>query len=1112
MLHTYALEPYHNIIINDLDDIGLELLEYRGDEPIYLLYHVDSAEYTNLLRMKDENKLCYNDEYPMGIPLKDISFLQNIDQVEDTSTIFTLDPGDKTWYKATKIEYGMTVGYRLTELTYAGTLISSIGESITSVLDKIKNMLGEFEYFYDLNGRFIFQRKKNYINSIFNNITQVEDDMYVNNSVHSDQFVYKFEGGNLITSYQNSPNLSNLKNDFSIWGNRKGISGADIPIHYRYAIDKKPIYYKTYDSKVYYASVEEAQEDYGSLAAVNEALNAKEIDISDWRELIYQMALDYYKYNQKDDFLSKIENNNKRLSSSNSLYPGGTTGYERYYIDIQGFWRELYNPYPSAIYISSPNITIDNELYHFTEESNDLFTHFKYRLYNSESDKDKTAVKVLWGDDEGYSHVFNANAANHSNYYIYDNTCYVEGNDVAKYIVKYYQIPENTWNQYTWDATNLDVFKKYYYEQKYNLVVNPTQNNINNYYIKNPDQYVAVGINDYYLQEKEYYIMEYKKIESHTSTQFKNRKVNWYIILNGDYKLATTYKTTTIYYTLEYTKLDTSIVVENFAENKLKYFTKLPDTYTKAESFTAGKEYYVLEYITPESFNINTMYYYKTYVLETEQEELNGQIIYKLIIDDTKVIKPIDIKLPFNKEYFSYIRKNIVQLQPLIDTIEVVYDFTEEKNISDLYYVTTAITPQNKSGFTALTKDNAPYVSKQELYQKDLSVETIEEYVQVASENSYNENTIYYERDPGGYKIITFASKEEFNPKKNEYFIDVDGVKQQLSTNAIYDNSKTYYIATYKKIQLDTEEEKQSFKEGFKDNYTKYYVLQEIYSYKTLLELREKFDDEIWIIDETDYVNYYPFLTVKTIDENTKEIEKAEWLESIPKLAKLFIKEDGDNIYVKNSILTNYLGLDGKIDETKTAVTSYLDFYEEDYDYFIEGENRAWNKKVIEAPDTLNFWMEFLDTEGELSQFSINAVGDRSKVVNDKDVKSIYFRTVPEIIFIDSESLLEEEINETNYRHYTKIRNIPMNLFSISAQGKSAQDALDSLLYQHSYCIESITLQAIPIYYLEPNTRILVYDDMSKINGEYLVSKISLPLAYNGTMTINATKAPTRLY
>jgi hypothetical protein len=57
---------------------------------------------------------------------------------------------------------------------------------------------------------------------------------------------------------------------------------------------------------------------------------------------------------------------------------------------------------------------------------------------------------------------------------------------------------------------------------------------------------------------------------------------------------------------------------------------------------------------------------------------------------------------------------------------------------------------------------------------------------------------------------------------------------------------------------------------------------------------------------------------------------------------------------------------------------------------------------------------------------------------------------------------------------------------------------LDELLYNHSYCTESINISAIPIYYLDVNTRISVCDELSKINGEYIVSRISLPLTYNG--------------
>lgn len=81
------------------------------------------------------------------------------------------------------------------------------------------------------------------------------------------------------------------------------------------------------------------------------------------------------------------------------------------------------------------------------------------------------------------------------------------------------------------------------------------------------------------------------------------------------------------------------------------------------------------------------------------------------------------------------------------------------------------------------------------------------------------------------------------------------------------------------------------------------------------------------------------------------------------------------------------------------------------------------------------------------------------------------------------------------------------SMFTISAQGKSAKDRLDELIYQHGYCIESASITAIPIYYLEPNVRIYICDEKTGIDGDYVVSKITLPLAYNGTMSITATKA-----
>ena len=46
----------------------------------------------------------------------------------------------------------------------------------------------------------------------------------------------------------------------------------------------------------------------------------------------------------------------------------------------------------------------------------------------------------------------------------------------------------------------------------------------------------------------------------------------------------------------------------------------------------------------------------------------------------------------------------------------------------------------------------------------------------------------------------------------------------------------------------------------------------------------------------------------------------------------------------------------------------------------------------------------------------------------------------------------------------------------------------------------------IPIYYLEPNTLIKVYSEKNNINGEYEMTRFTIPLNYNGMMNISAQK------
>jgi hypothetical protein len=71
-----------------------------------------------------------------------------------------------------------------------------------------------------------------------------------------------------------------------------------------------------------------------------------------------------------------------------------------------------------------------------------------------------------------------------------------------------------------------------------------------------------------------------------------------------------------------------------------------------------------------------------------------------------------------------------------------------------------------------------------------------------------------------------------------------------------------------------------------------------------------------------------------------------------------------------------------------------LGYIELDIDGVTKGNfsiKNGFSEAVNNSPETLNFWFDFLDTHGELSKYSISAIGCRSKAVNNNKIKAIYF-------------------------------------------------------------------------------------------------------------------------
>ena len=409
-IHEYAQEPYSNIIINDLNTCGVELIAYRAhNNPIYVYEMINGDSVIQQMCFENSdigNALATGTDKKTGKPIYQTIKTTVNGKVVETKKYqgdgYTVHYNDRDYKILKRADYGETIGFRATDLTYAGDLIASVGESVTSVLDKIVKMLGDFEYYYDIDGHFIFQRKKVYYNTSWSNAkVSTEDNGYTGTEYYYDSTIstsaetYSFYGGKLVESYSNQPKLTDIRNDYSIWGTIKGIS-KELPIHLRCAIDLKPSGYisqfreylkgllkeniSTSDFARYDFDPENpnymqrllSQYDYSqrkanreyietllkkySIQAIHDMKIVYDPSSYDWRELIYQMAEDSFNMRGLIEEITKDLNNPSRVFSTEAynritslladiedMYSKNLDlGYSHYYTDLLAFWRGLY--------------------------------------------------------------------------------------------------------------------------------------------------------------------------------------------------------------------------------------------------------------------------------------------------------------------------------------------------------------------------------------------------------------------------------------------------------------------------------------------------------------------------------------------------------------------------------------------------------------------------------------------------------------------------------------------------------------------------------------------------------------------------------------------------
>ena len=182
-------------------------------------------------------------------------------------------------------------------------------------------------------------------------------------------------------------------------------------------------------------------------------------------------------------------------------------------------------------------------------------------------------------------------------------------------------------------------------------------------------------------------------------------------------------------------------------------------------------------------------------------------------------------------------------------------------------------------------------------------------------------------------------------------------------------------------------------------------------------------------------------------------------------------------------------------------------------------ENGEFYSDVQLTPSDIDFYLDFIDSNAAVSELSVSNIGRRTKVINDDKINCIFEPDIPDFVTIkvsknNSETEETKKLREECIEKGQNWIQVSEQIYDKLAPGGSKNSAFNmikDLLYEYTNYNESISVQSLPVYFLEPNTRISVRDLGSGINGEYMIKSISLPLDTNGTMTLSCVKALERI-
>lgn len=161
-----------------------------------------------------------------------------------------------------------------------------------------------------------------------------------------------------------------------------------------------------------------------------------------------------------------------------------------------------------------------------------------------------------------------------------------------------------------------------------------------------------------------------------------------------------------------------------------------------------------------------------------------------------------------------------------------------------------------------------------------------------------------------------------------------------------------------------------------------------------------------------------------------------------------------------------------------------------------------------------NYYLDFIDSAGSLGKYSVSNIGRRTNVVVNEDVNCLFEPEVPNIVFLnldlndsDPDKLAElRDECQNSGQPWAQTSGEIFKAFTTGGYHNGAYDYICSELYTHTTYQTTISMTAIPNYWIEPNSRIRIADNATKTFGNYMIQNISLPLDVGSVMSITANE------